>query len=382
MKKIIKIKNLLVSLIKYFYYLIYSVIFKIDNSKVWLISERGNDARDNSYHLYMYIKKNHPEIDIRFVIDEKSSDVSKFKSTDLLVKYGSKEHYLLFLTAGKLISTHIMGYSPNMSLFWRLDKFNLLKVKGKKIFLQHGVTQNYIDLITSKWCKLDLFICGAKTEYDFILNNFGFNDKVVKYTGFARYDNLISNEKKQILLMPTFRKWLNYESNFIDSEYYKKYNELLNDEELDKLLEKNNMELIFYPHYEIQKNIHLFNTNSKNVIIADFNNYDVQKLLIESKILITDYSSVFFDFAYMKKPIIYYQFDIDRFRKDHYNEGYFKYDKDGFGLIVNNSKDLILEVKQTINNGLSEDYTKKINNFFVYNDSENSKRIFEEIIKL
>jgi len=382
MKKIIKIKDILISLIKYTYYYIYSVIFKINNSNTWLISERGNDARDNSYHLYMYIKKNHPEIDIRYVIKKESSDFLKINDTGSIIEYGSKEHYLLFLTAGKLISTHIMGYSPNMSLFWRLDKLKLLKIKGKKIFLQHGITQNYIEIMTSKVSKMDLFICGAKPEYDFILNNFGYDKNIVKYTGFSRYDNLVSNEKNQILLMPTFRKWLNYESNFIDSDYYEKYNEILNNEKLDKMLEERKMKLIFYPHYEIQKNIHLFNTKFKNIIIADFKNYDVQKLLIESKVLITDYSSVFFDFAYMKKPVIYYQFDIDRFRKNHYDEGYFKYDKDGFGPVVNNLNSLVLEIGNSIDKGVSDFYLKKINNFFEFDDKNNSKRIFEEINKL
>ncbi|UKI38154.1 MAG: CDP-glycerol glycerophosphotransferase family protein [Clostridiales bacterium] len=58
-----------------------------------------------------------------------------------------------------------------------------------------------------------------------------------------------------------------------------------------------------YLHYELQKFSHLFKTDLQNVKIADFKNYGVRELLTNSSLLVTDYSSVFFDFAYMRKPI-------------------------------------------------------------------------------
>ena len=63
-------------------------------------------------------------------------------------------------------------------------------------------------------------------------------------------------------------------------------------------------------------------------------------MLKESSMLITDYSSVFFDVAYMHKPIIYYQFDRDAFRQGHYQEGYFSYD-DGFGPVAFDTESLL-----------------------------------------
>ncbi len=374
--KIKKIFKIFFCMIKYQFFVMYCKFFKIDNGHVWLISERGNDARDNSYHLYKYIKKNHPEICVKYIIDKKSADRKKIDSEDI-VNYCSNLHYILFITSGRLISTHIMGFSPDMSLFWRLNKIGLLRVKGKKIMLQHGITQNYLEFMNKKTSKLDLFICGAKPEYKFILDNFGYNKKVVKYTGFARFDNLKNEFKNQILIMPTFRKWLNYSDNFIDSNYYKKWNELLNNKELINYLEKNNINLYFYPHYEIQKNINDFKSISKNIIIADFKNYDVQKLLIDSKLLITDYSSVFFDFAYMNKPVIYYQFDLYEFRKKHYKEGYFDYETMGFGPVCKSSRDVVLNI---IN--YKFDYKERVQKFFEYNDKSNCERIYNEILKI
>ena len=155
--KIKKLSKIIKCALLYIYYFLYCKLKKINNSDVWLLSERGTDARDNAYHLYKYLKNNHKEIKIKYVIDKNSVDSKKINDEDI-INYGSKEHFILFITAGKLISTHIMGFSPDMSLFWRLNKINLLKVHGKKIMLQHGITQNYIEILNAKNSKLDLFI--------------------------------------------------------------------------------------------------------------------------------------------------------------------------------------------------------------------------------
>ena len=67
---------------------------------------------------------------------------------------------------------------------------------------------------------------------------------------------------------------------------------------------------------------------SDRIIIADMK-YDVQQLLKESLLLITDYSSVFFDMMYMNKPVNFYQFDEKQYRKSHYKEGYLNYQNVG-----------------------------------------------------
>ena len=89
---------------------------------------------------------------------------------------------------------------------------------------------------------------------------------------------------------------------------------------------------------------------NEHITICSENDYDVQYLLKSAALLITDYSSVAFDFAYMKKPIIYYQFDESLYYKKHYERGYFDYDKMRFGRKVNDVSDLLFEIKKIINN--------------------------------
>lgn len=376
--RIRKIFKIIRCFFTYIIAVVYCHIRKVNNNDIWLISERGTDARDNGYHFYKYLKQNHKEINVKYVISKQSTDSKKIDDLDI-VDYGSFKHNIYFLTSGYLISTHIMGYSPDTSLFWRLDKLGLLKLNGKKIFLQHGIINNKVPSLEKNITKLDIFISGAKSEYNYLLKNFGYDKSVIKYTGLARYDKLINNEKKQILVMPTFRKWLNYSNDFASTEYCEKWNSFLNNDRLIQYLEENDLVLYFYPHYEIQKYINNFKSKSKSIIIASFNDYDVQKLLIESQLLITDYSSVHFDFAYMRKHVIYYQFDRDRFWNEHYSKGYFDYEKDGFGPVCIEENDIINVIT---NNEYNQKYVERINSFFEYNDSNNCKRIFEEIKKL
>lgn len=367
--------------IKYFRYSLVCKLKRIDNSNIWLISERGVDARDNGFHLYEYIKKFHPELEIKFVISKNSPDFEKIADGDVVL-YGSKEHYILFKTAGALISTHIMGYSPDMSLFWRMDKKGLLKLKGKKVFLQHGVTCSYQPSFNKRFTKLDLFIVSSEKEGDSIKNNNGYGDTVIKCTGFCRYDTLIdksSNSKKIILIMPTFRKWLNYVDDFRSTDYFKNWNGLLNNDDFLKFIEANDIKVLFYPHFEIQKYIKEFKSKSKNVVICSFDKYDVQDLLKIANVLITDYSSVQFDFAYMEKKILYYQFDEKKFYREHYKKGYFDFRKMGFGKVCTGESDLIKNLRDFKTDKI---FIKRKDTFFGHYDRNNSKRVFDEIRKI
>ena len=194
--------------------------------------------------------------------------------------------------------------------------------------------------------------------------------------------------------MPTWRKWLaannttaeatNIEQNkFMLSSYYKTFQHLLNSDGVANLLNIHNYQLIFYLHYELQSYINVFSCNNPKITIAGRNNFDVQSLLIESSILITDYSSVAFDFAYMRKPLIYYQFDQKEYNEKYHQGGYFKYDSDGFGPVVIQEKNLILQIENILkNNGKIEDtYLKRINDFLPPLDNRNSERIYNVILQ-
>ena len=190
--------------------------------------------------------------------------------------------------------------------------------------------------------------------------------------------------------MPTWRSWLSAKRDGVtwkdveNSTYLKCWTSVLRSGRLQKMAKKYGISFVFYPHYEVQSFLHLFGKSDEGIEIADFAHYDVQQLLKESMLLITDYSSVFFDFAYMRKPVIYYQFDEEEYRAQHYRQGYFDYRRDGFGEVVTEQDALFDLLEQYLENGcsLKPEYRERIQGFFPLQDRNNCERIYTEILKL
>lgn len=355
---------------------------------LWIISERGREARDNAYHLYAYICREHPEINIRYIISKDSPDRKKIEALGRpAVNYRSFEHYLVFALSDVKISTHIMGYSPDLYYFWLYNKKK--EIPGIKIFLQHGIIKDDIRFLYASNVSLDLFVCGAKREWEYISSAFGYQDGIVKWLGLCRYDCLpvIKSEMFQtILLMPTWRSYLaeRSEAGFKRSDYFKIYQSLLSNPVLHNMLRHYGFRLLFYPHYSMQRFASAFQPKSELITLCDIYTDDIQELLIRSDLLITDYSSVFFDYGYMGKPVIYYQFDQEVFFKEHYGQGYFQYERDGFGPVVTEEDALLSVLKYYLQTGCKIEtiYQERANAFFGVRDQKNCKRNFAAICTL
>lgn len=377
-----------ISAIKYVIAFFVSIFMKNrQNKKYWLFAERHNEARDNSYHLFKYVYTNCQEqIEAYYAIDFSCSDYNRLeKYSDRLIKFGSFKHYLYYFLSGYLLSTHIYGYAPNRRVFQKLDR--LFAQKKKRVFLQHGVIMNFHPADMYEFNNISLYICSAEREKEFLMTANHFPEKVMCLSGLARYDNLGTMPiKRQILFMPTWRGYLSNMSagEFIKSEYFNKIESFLNDEMLINFLRENNIKLVFYPHYEMQKFIGLFSTCEKEIVIAPHEEYDVQELLNASALLITDYSSIHFDFAYQKKPLCYYQFDEKDFYGEHYTKGYYDFETDGFGPVFVDATEVINYLKERFCGEvvMQELYVRRVEAFFRYKDRKNCERIVTHVLSM
>ena len=357
---------------------------------MWLICEDYNEARDNGYWLYKYIREEHPEQDCVYAINKKSVDYKKVKDLGEVIQYGGYKHWVYYLAADKNISSQ-KGGKPNAAICYVLEVYGILK--NKRAFLQHGVICSDMPWCYYENTKMSLFVCGAKKEYDFIKDTYGYPEGYVKYLGLTRFDGLhdFKVKKNQILVMPTWREWIGTPTSiskemddmtsFTSTEYFKTWNGFLNSDKIAEILEKNNLEMLFYPHRQMQPYIDEFSTGSDRITIADWKKYDVQQLLKESAFLITDLSSIFMDFGYMRKPLLYYQFDMEKFRKAQYQQGYFEYDRDGFGPVCKTLDEVETQLERYAENGLriEDEYKKREEEFFPLWDTDNCKRNYEAI---
>ena len=97
--------------------------------------------------------------------------------------------------------------------------------------------------------------------------------------------------------------------------------------------------------------------------------------------MITDYTSAVFDFAFLKKPIIYYQFDENRYRENQYSEGYFKYRQDGFGDVLVDKNSVIDKIRYYVDHDFKTEakYSKRMQDFFSLRDRCNCERVYKAI---
>ena len=394
----VKLRKILINFIGVFKYLLAYIIFKArkSNKKYFLIAEKENEARDNGYHFFKYMCNIKSDYIPVYVIRKKSADLKKVANLGKVIKYNSFYHYYIYISAYACIGSQTIPYPGSKKLC--MTFFKLKREKQIFVWLQHGITKDNLPYknMSKENTKYDLVTCSSKREQELFINNYGYSNNEAMILGLCRFDNLPLQQKepsKIILIMPTFRSWLSpkdvlkgatYKENnkFLESDFFLTFSSLFKNIKFLDILKKYNYKVVFYLHYALQsytKNFeYLFNNK---IIIADKEHYDVQKLLIDSDILITDFSSVFFDFAFMKKPLIYFQFDQEKYREYHYKDGYFSYQNDGFGKVVRSIDDLVNEVSNLIECGLDSKYLNRIYSFFEYLDHNNCQRTYNSILE-
>ena len=235
--------------------------------------------------------------------------------------------------------------------------------------------------------KVDFFASGGKMEYDYLVSEFGYPEGVIQYTGLCRFDNLIrgNDPSNEILVMPTWRGWEYPQGEkFYETAFYRHFQSVLENPRLLSLLEKRDLKLIFYPHIELQKELNKFKSPSERISLASWQDYDVQTLLMRCSLLITDYSSVFFDVGYMEKPVIYYQFDTEEFQKYHYQKGYFSYEKHGFGPVVKTEEALVNAIYECVGNDfrMQKKYRDRLEAFYPVRDELNCERTYQVLCRM
>ena len=372
------------------------VITPLDK-QTWFFIDSDLKADDNAEHLYRYIMNNTEmrKDQLLFGLNSTSHDWNRLETEGFnLVDMQGLEANIALKSSNKILSSNASDYIMHFD-----GKKSLLNKNF--VFLQHGVIHN--DL--SQWLKakdFDFFLTSTIDEYHSIagdISNYFFTDREVKLTGQPRYDSLLegNDTQKQILIMPTWRKGIvgklvsgktaerEFNPNFMQTEYAQKWQSFLNNNELKQLSSEYGYKIVYFPHANVQIYSHLFDIPEYiEVVTHDIGS--IQPLFQKSALMITDYSSVAFEMAFLNKQVIYYQFDEEDFLSGIHTSkpNYFVYREDGFGPVVNEEHELISSLKKLLENGAEaiEPFASRIEKTFLYRDTENSKRVFDAILDI
>ncbi|KIX91688.1 hypothetical protein TP70_01060 [Staphylococcus microti] len=386
----------------------------LKKKNIVLVAERPDTFQDNSAAFFKYVntqpnkKKNY-----YYLADGQSEAYQEAQKYGKVIPKDSIRHFLYLLSADTLVNSYDPDSYMRPSAYSKPEFYRLFGdlIHYNRVFLQHGVTyNNVVQAISNYRIGFEGIVITNKSEEALLKRNAYYNDNQLIPSGFSRYqrlkENIRSNEaiqfdqsqERTILLMPTWRKGLaplSYDrkgedfkldpTKFLASDYYHFYNDLINNKEMIQALEEQNIKLKFFPHYEMRDLLEYFDQPQSDKIEIVPKEKNVQDLLIECDMLITDYSSVFFDVLFMKKPVLFTQFDIDDFYKKHYKKGYLDFEKNELGKSVSTIEETVQEIKNNIERGftVSDTVLKNIAYYleYAYQD-DNSKTILDFIEKL
>ncbi|MBR6404298.1 MAG: CDP-glycerol glycerophosphotransferase family protein [Eubacterium sp.] len=373
---------------------------------IWMFFDKIYKGGDSSEYLYKYAEKmlseksadnksNKSPDKLYYLLDEASSDYRRLKEEGYKpLKRGSFLHRLVFLNADMMIVSNSTVFAFN-DYYLENSRYIRGIVDFHTVCVQHGLSVQKIALAQQRLRdNTRLYFCASKYEIENLLHPVydyeGYD--ALKLTGVPRYDGLENRDKKQIMISPTWRMQSamlvsknegverDYNPFFKDTDYFKVYNLLINDKKLIEAAENYGYRIAYVLHPIVSPQAKDFDSNDYVDIIPSVGDMSYEKMFCESSLMVTDYSGIQFDFAYMRKPLVYYHPEE---LEAHYEEGTFHYDTMAFGEIVRKKDELVSLLIDYMKNGceMKEIYRMRADDFFEYDDRNNCQRIYDEMIR-
>ena len=367
-----------------------------DNNTILFISYHGRGYACNPKYIHQELVKDERFKDYKLIwaLKDTSQEIDGAK----VIKYRSLG-YFYYLAKSKIWISNC-----------KLPSYCLKKKDQTYIQTWHGTplkrlahdiyVSNNTTFYRSKMSKSEMTSSYDKDsrQYDFLISPNEFTTEkyqscfkvpvsIIREYGYPRNDYLVNlqesqvqdlknklglpMDKKVILYAPTWR-----DNSFNNSGYTFDLN--CNFEKWKHYLGKEYV-VIFKPHYLIANKFN--NENLEDFLYLYDANIDINDLYVVSDMLITDYSSVLFDYSILNKPILFYMYDLEEYR-DELRGFYLNIEEDLPGEIATNESDLLKIIVNKMYN--FEDILEKRHAFAKkFHNSEcgdASKKIIENLI--
>ncbi|KJJ40905.1 CDP-glycerol:glycerophosphate glycerophosphotransferase [Bacillus subtilis] len=379
---------------------VYSIIFRIigllpRNEKLIIFeSYSGKQFSCNPRAIFEYLEENKDKYDYRLIwsIDKRNKDLFDNADVKYLKRFSLK--WLWYMATAKYWITNsrlpLWIPKPRNTTYvqtWHGTPLKKLANDMDEVHMPGTTTEQYKRNFLKEASKWDYLISPNAYSTEIFRSAFQFKKEIIE-SGYPRNDLLyaknrddISKRIKRKLNIDDNKKIILYAPTWRDNEFYGvgkyKFNLQLDLEELQKQFQDSAVFLLRM-HYLVREN---FDLKKYNHFVKDVSLYqDIRDLYLISDILITDYSSVFFDFGNLKKPMIFYTYDLEMYR-DKLRGFYFDFEQNAPGEIVVNKEDLYLKLKNIIQMGsLPNEYNQFYDEFCSIEDGFAAKRVIERIL--
>ena len=349
-------------------------IFKCDERRILIASKTKDELQGNLLYIYKELQKY--DYNVNILLINRANFLKKIQYNFKLLYHVATSKYILIDDFFPLMYIlKIRENSKFIQVWHALGAYKRVGYSRKDVGNESSLThKNYTDTIVSS---------------DSIVHNyaeaFGIEEDKVHPIGIPRtdlfFDNVaIENARKKIyetypilqnrrviLFAPTFRgrgrKSAHYPEEYID---------------LDKIYQiLNENDIFIIKLHPFIKNKILIKKEYQDKII-DLTNYpDINEILLITDLLITDYSSVIFEYAFMEKPVIFYVPDLEEYSTSR--SFYYHYEEYMYGTVAKNQDELMKSMQCAII--VEQEKLEKFKEKFLNRcDGNSSKRFVEELI--
>jgi CDP-glycerol glycerophosphotransferase len=380
--------------------LIYNLIFihlKLNEKTVIFCSHLGRNYSDNPKAIYEYMLKDERFKDYQFIWAFKNTDKYNINK-GLKVKYASLK-YLFYLSKSRywIFNAKMPGYiiKKKDQLYLQTWHGTPLKRLGRDIdvgeaatFYRSGMSKTeMVKTYLKDSSRYDYFVSANEFSTKAFMSAFDIKEDIIIETGYPRNDILVNatdeyiNNIKGKMKIPHNKTVILYAPTWRDDKYdttgylhelkvdFNKWHKALGDKYF----------IIYKPHYLIY--------NTENLYInADFvydaSQYEeINDLYLVSNMLITDYSSVFFDYGILNRPVLFYMYDLDQY-KNNLRGFYLDIYKDLPGPIIENEEELLSSIINidAVEAKFKNRYSEFYNRFCILNDGRSSEKVINKLM--
>lgn len=375
---------------------LFSLVGKLPASNRTIVFEsfHGKQFSDSPRAIFEYLCEHNYNYKMYWSADRRHIKVFEDKNVKYIRRYSLKWLFVMARAKYWVINARLPLWlpKPKHTIYlqtWHGTPLKRLAADMEEVHMPGTNTEKYKRNFINEASRWDYLVSPNAYSTEIFTRAFQFKGNIIE-SGYPRNDFLInSNNNKTIerlknkMNLPLNKKIVLYAPTWRDNQFYQKGKYKFEIQmDLDKMKKElgNNYIVLLRLHYLIAENLDLAGYEN---FVYDFSKHeDIRELYLVSDILITDYSSVFFDYANLKRPMIFFVYDIEDYR-DNLRGFYFDFEEKAPGPLVRTTEEIISEIKNIEENDFtpSERIELFYEKFCYLEDGNATGRVVNEMFK-
>lgn len=376
------------------YKCLFQIVSLLPKKKNLIIFESflGKQYSCNPRAIYEYLLEKYPEYEMVWSVDSRFEKSFLEKGVPFAKRFSVKWLYLMARARFWVMNSRMPLWipKPKGTIYlqtWHGTPLKKLAFDMKEVHMPGVSTEQYKKEFYQESRYWDYLISPNRYSTEIFKRAFRFEKKMIE-SGYPRNDifyqpnrdevanafkkeHQLPEDKKVILYAPTWR-----DHQYLASGKYK--HDLHLDLNMLKMELGNEYIIILRMHYLVAEN---FKLDAFKGFAYDFSKHeDIRELYLISDLLITDYSSVFFDYANLKRPMIFFTYDLEEY-KGEIRGFYFDFEKEAPGPLVSTTEEVIAAIKDLETTKNDQQLPKEFYQRFCYlEDGHSAERVVNEVI--